>query len=68
MNEFEDHSHDVTLRSTNGMLNHDWEVPISHIYRENNHIPDHLVRGHVLSVRFHYIELKKSYFVLLIVL
>ncbi|CAN1152261.1 hypothetical protein LINPERPRIM_LOCUS28823, partial [Linum perenne] len=35
----------------------DWEVRISHVFRESNHVADHLTnRGHFVPFSFHVVE------------
>ncbi|CAN1788050.1 Putative ribonuclease H protein At1g65750, partial [Linum perenne] len=53
-----DHLHATTIRHARELLRRDWEVRIRHVYRESNHVADHLAnRGHSCPIGFHCIEL-----------
>ncbi|CAN1169061.1 Putative ribonuclease H protein At1g65750 [Linum perenne] len=53
-----DQIHATTIQHAQQLLRRDWEVRISHVFRESNHVADHLAnRGHSCPIGFHCIEL-----------
>ncbi|CAN1280519.1 Putative ribonuclease H protein At1g65750, partial [Linum perenne] len=53
-----DHIHATTIQRAQELLRRDWEVRITHVFRESNHVADHLAnRGHSCPVVFHCIKL-----------
>ncbi|CAN1138504.1 Putative ribonuclease H protein At1g65750, partial [Linum perenne] len=56
--DHEDHAHAAILYHAYELLRRDWKVRISHVFRESNHVADHLAnRGHYVSFGFHVVEL-----------
>ncbi|CAN1753623.1 Putative ribonuclease H protein At1g65750, partial [Linum perenne] len=54
----EDHIHATTIQRAQDLFRRDWEVRITHVFRESNHVADHLAnRGHSCPIGFHCIEL-----------
>ncbi|CAN1280828.1 Putative ribonuclease H protein At1g65750 [Linum perenne] len=53
-NQEEDSRHGRTLDTINELRNRNWEVTISHIFREGNRVADLLAHhGHTLDFGFH---------------
>ncbi|CAN1315860.1 Putative ribonuclease H protein At1g65750 [Linum perenne] len=56
-----DHLHAATIRRARELLHRDWEVHIRQVFRESNHVADHLANsGHSCPIGFHCIELSDS--------
>ncbi|CAN1754352.1 Putative ribonuclease H protein At1g65750, partial [Linum perenne] len=51
--DHEDHAHAAILYHAYELLRRDWVVHISHVFRESNHVADHLAnRGHSVFFLF----------------